>query len=110
MTIFIGIVRELDRVCRNDTKVHIAGPHPRCEEFIMDPIHVRPVTPEMMEMFSKKNNILWRQQGVSITPLTLYCDINSEMIVQSYALAEPYMTMYSEENVSNKDITTLKRT
>ena len=42
--VFIKILKELYRICKNQALINIAVPHPRHEAFISDPTHVRPIT------------------------------------------------------------------
>src|SRR5262245_14771360 len=50
--LYLGIVKELWRVCRNGATVSITVPHPRHDNFLGDPTHVRAVTPQGLELFS----------------------------------------------------------
>src|ERR1051325_5898267 len=38
----LGIMRELYRVCADGAKIVIHAPHPRCDDYLGDPTHVRP--------------------------------------------------------------------
>src|SRR5665213_561124 len=58
--VFLGIMQELYRVCANECVIHINVPHPRHDNFIGDPTHVRPVTPQMLALFSKRLNEEWK--------------------------------------------------
>lgn len=51
---FIPLMKEIYRVCQPNGIVHIIVPHHRSDIFFGDPTHVRPITPEMMKLFSKK--------------------------------------------------------
>ena len=51
--VFIGIIKELYRVCRNGALIHIVVPHPRHDNFLGDPTHVRPITYQVMQLFDK---------------------------------------------------------
>jgi hypothetical protein len=73
---FLGIVRELWRVCRNGASVRITVPHPRHHDFLQDPTHVRPIVPEMFLHFDLAVNRQWQQQGLPGTPLALYLGID----------------------------------
>jgi glycosyltransferase involved in cell wall biosynthesis len=73
---FLGILRELYRVCAPDALVRIAVPHPRHRDFLQDPTHVRPVLAEMFEHFSLDINDQWVRRGQPGTPLALYLGID----------------------------------
>lgn len=74
--IYLGIIKELYRVCRDGAKVTITVPHPRHDHFLDDPTHVRPVTAGGLEMFSQAKNREWQAKGVANTPLALYLGVD----------------------------------
>ncbi len=51
------------RVCRDGAVISISVPHPRHDDFINDPTHVRVVTPELLNLFNKKLNKQWAEGG-----------------------------------------------
>jgi hypothetical protein len=77
--VFIGIFRELYRVCRGGALVRIVVPDPRHDNFLGDPTHVRPVTPQMLTLFSKKNCASWAKAKAANTPLAVYADVDFEI-------------------------------
>lgn len=76
---YLGIMRELWRVCRHDAEVLIVVPHPRHDSFLNDPTHVRPVTGDGLRMFSQTENRRWQAAGAANTPLGLYLGIDFEL-------------------------------
>ncbi|HJM52112.1 MAG TPA: hypothetical protein QGF63_20040 [Alphaproteobacteria bacterium] len=58
--VFLGIMSELYRICAPSAQVVIKVPHPRHDDFINDPTHVRPVTPEMLALFDLELNREWQ--------------------------------------------------
>jgi hypothetical protein len=77
--VFVGIFQELYRVCRGGALVKIAVPHPRHDNFIGDPTHVRAVTPQVLSLFSRKLCAMWAKEGAANTPLALYAGVDFEM-------------------------------
>ncbi|MGA2083833.1 MAG: glycosyltransferase [Holophaga sp.] len=73
---FLGILKELYRVCAPDARVRILVPHPRHRDFLQDPTHVRPVLAEMFEHFSLDCNQDWIRKGLPGTPLALYLELD----------------------------------
>lgn len=102
--VFIGVMKEIYRVCESDAKVFVAVPHPRHDNFIGDPTHVRPVTPATLEMFSKKLNLLWQRLRASNTPLTLRHDVDFEITSVNYTLDEPYSSDFKTGKLSSNDL------
>ena len=98
--IFLNIMKELYRVCNNDAKIQINVPHPRHDNYINDPTHVRIITPQIFELFSKKNNILWEEIKASNSPLAKYLDIDFETIEINQVLEPEYI-----EKLNNKELT-----
>ncbi len=88
---FSAIMQELYRVCTPGATVKLAVPHPRSESYAGDPTHVRPITPAIMLLFSKKKNLEWKQLGWPNTPLGLYLDIDFDMIGYDYSLVPYWM-------------------
>jgi hypothetical protein len=83
---FLHIFKELYRVCVAGAVVKITVPHPRNDDFINDPTHVRIITPMILELFSKKNNKLWAEMGTPNTPLGLQLNVDFEIIKAEAAL------------------------
>jgi hypothetical protein len=77
--VFIGIMQELYRVCRGGASIRIAVPHPRHDNFIDDPTHVRPITPMTLQLFSRRHNLEWKKSGGANSPLALYADVDFEL-------------------------------
>lgn len=95
--IFLRIMQELYRISAPDAQLLIAVPHPRSDDFISDPTHVRPITPATLELFSKKRNIECQKLGAANSQLAMYLDVDfsvtsSEMVLTPY-WAERYKTL-----------------
>ena len=88
--VFIGIMRELYRVCRPGARVRIAVPHPRHDNFFDDPTHVRAITPMTLSLFSKAANLKWKAQGGSNSPLALYAGVDFELLEWSETVDEKF--------------------
>lgn len=88
---FFHIIKELYRVCRNGALVTITVPHPRHDDFINDPTHCRIITPNILELFNKKNNELWAAEGAPNTPLGLQLNVDFEITDCSACIEEDYV-------------------
>ncbi len=77
--VFIGVMQELYRVCRGGALIRIAVPHPRHDNFLDDPTHVRAITPMTLQMFSKASCAEWKRLGAANSPLALYADVDFEL-------------------------------
>jgi hypothetical protein len=87
---YIGIMKELWRVCRGGATITIVVPHPRHDDFLDDPTHVRAVTGTGLALFSRKANEYWVQNGFANTPLALHLGIDLEPLSADMTLAEPW--------------------
>jgi|TARA_B100001750_G_C15331456_1_gene507502 ubiquinone/menaquinone biosynthesis C-methylase UbiE len=74
--IFINIIKEFYRVCKNGAYINIYVPHPFHDDFISDPTHVRPITIGTLQLFDKKLNLEWEESGSAHTPLALIHKVN----------------------------------
>ncbi|MGE3622481.1 MAG: methyltransferase domain-containing protein [Bdellovibrionales bacterium] len=77
---FLQIMQELYRICAGGALVTITVPHPRHEFYLNDPTHVRPITPEILAMFSKKQCEKWLQENRANSPLALQIGVDFEQV------------------------------
>ena len=85
---FIGVMKELYRVCAPGASIRIVVPHPRHDDFLGDPTHVRAVTSDTLYLFSRRINLEWKKAGAANTPLALYHDVDFE-VVEGHNVLEP---------------------
>lgn len=106
---FIGIMKELYRVCAHGATVHIAVPHPRHDSFIDDPTHVRIITSGVLACFCRKFNLQAQKEGAPNSPLAIYHDVNFEIAGITYGLDEPYATQHREGKLGTQELETLMK-
>ena len=106
---FIGIMKEMYRVCEPGAKIRIVVPHPRHDDFLNDPTHVRPVTHPVLELFSRQKNLLWKETGAANTPLALYHNVDFEVVEARHVLDEPYSTQLQNRELGSEDLQGLLR-
>ncbi len=85
---FINIIKELYRICTNSALIIINVPHPRHEDFLSDPTHVRPITVLGLSLFDQKLNRDWQKIGAANSPLGLIHDVNFNIEKYEYLLDE----------------------
>lgn len=88
--VFLGVMKEIYRVCRGGALLRIAVPHPRHATFVDDPTHVRAITPMTMQLLSKKNCEHWKRTGASNSPLAKYADVDFELRELDIVVADKY--------------------
>lgn len=102
--VYLNIIKELYRVCKNEALIKIIVPHPRHDDFISDPTHVRAITPLGLSLFSKKDNVRWQELGVSNTPFALYIEVDFEIIAIRNVLDPVWEKKMQEEELKSEDI------
>jgi hypothetical protein len=101
--LFIQIIKELYRISAADAIITVAVPHPRSDDFLNDPTHVRPITPDLFWLFSKR----WNNEcldSFSNSPLGLFHDIDLEVMQTGFTLDEPWSSQYQAGEISDEDI------
>lgn len=78
--VFLGLMAELYRVCRAGASVRIHVPHPRHDDFITDPTHVRAILPDTLAMFDRDVNERWRAEKAANTRLAIYTGTDFKMV------------------------------
>jgi hypothetical protein len=102
--VYLGIIKELYRVCRDNANIHIIVPHPRHDDFLGDPTHVRPVTRESMTLLSQAANHEWLAMGAANTPLALYIEVDFVIESTTYDLADPWDKAFEQRKISDEDL------
>ena len=102
--IFLGIMKELYRICKPGAEIAINVPHPRHDHFIDDPTHVRAITPALLSLFDKEKNDEWKRLGYSNSPLAHYTGVNFKTIQFATVLTGPYLKLYESKEISQEDL------
>jgi hypothetical protein len=101
---FLAIMAELYRVCRNDAMILIGVPHPRHDDFLDDPTHVRIITPALLALFDRRKNDEWRRNRCSNTPFAHYLGVDFEITHVEVILAEPYSSEFQAGRMTAEQI------
>jgi len=107
---FIGVIKELYRVCRNGALIHIAVPHPRHDNFLGDPTHVRPVTAQMMQLFDRALCEQFQRDGASNTPLAIYHNVDLRIRDLNLVLEAKYFEMLNQNKITQAELEDLVST
>lgn len=106
---FFKIIQQLYRVCQPNAIIKITVPHPRHDNFLNDPTHVRAITPALMGLLSRANCDLWKTQGASNTPLAHYLNVDFEIVRAEVKLDEPYASALNNGQITAEDVGVLLR-
>lgn len=98
----IGVMKELYRVCKGGSEVHIAVPHPRHDDFISDPTHCSPITSRTMELFSKRRGR--ENAGHADTPLAEIHGVDFEVVKNAFVVEERWMRRVELGRISEDDL------
>ncbi len=101
---YLGIIKELYRISAPDATIRIAVPHPRHDDFLSDPTHVRAITPRTWELFSKRLNQEWMRLGYANSPLALYLDVDFEVLSSEYVLDEPWASQFKKKQITQAEL------
>ncbi len=106
---FFTIIKELYRVSKPDAKIIIHVPHPRHDNFLGDPTHVRVITPQLLTLFSKRLNLEWKKLGAPNSPLALYLNVDFEIIKFNQVLDQRYIPLVQQKKISDEELETMIR-
>ena len=88
--VFLAIMRQLYRVMKPEAMARIIVPHPRSDDFLGDPTHVRPITDQTLRLFSQRRNRETLAKGASDTPLGFHLGIDFEIASVSFDMMPDY--------------------
>ena len=101
---FNQIIKELYRVCAPGGIIDIKVPHPRHDDFLSDPTHVRPIMPLGLALYSKSMNAEWVKKGASNSPLAEIHNVDFEMVHINYVIEEKYMIKMQKGEISKIEL------
>jgi hypothetical protein len=102
--VYLGVIKELYRVCRDGAKIQIIVPHPRHDNFISDPTHVRPIVPESIRLFSQAVNREWIAMGAANTPLGIYLGVDFAIQHVTFGLSPVWKDRLDRKEVNVSDL------
>lgn len=101
--VFVGVMKELYRVCRHGARIHVQVPHPRHDFYLNDPTHVRPILPATLELFSLRRNREWEAGGLPNTPLAKYHGVDFDLEETQIVLDEPYTSQLAAGRITQDE-------
>ncbi len=107
---FLGIWKELYRVCAPGALVRIIVPHPRHQDFLQDPTHVRPIVPELFTHFSLLWNRRWAARGLPGTPLAEYLGVDFAIVAVDLKLDPRWQQWLDADPARRREIDHVIRT
>jgi predicted SAM-dependent methyltransferase len=108
--VFLRLMQELYRVCAPGARVVIVVPHPRSDNFLGDPTHVRPITPQMLTLFDRELNDEWKAKGYSNTPLAHYLGVDFHVEKHHIVVNASYQRRMQAGELTADELSTMLRT
>ncbi len=108
--VFLGIIKELYRVCSDGASVAITVPHPRHDTYLADPTHVRPIIPELLNLFSKSLNLEWKAMGAANTTFALFLDVDFKIEKIELTLDKIIQEQFDDGHLTQEDLNVLMKT
>jgi hypothetical protein len=108
--VFLGIMQELYRIGAPGAKVLINVPHPRHDNFISDPTHVRPIMPDTLRLFDRKVNDRIVGMNGANTPLAHYTGVDFRFVRYETVLDDAYWSQLQKGEISQAEINHLINT
>jgi ubiquinone/menaquinone biosynthesis C-methylase UbiE len=102
--IFNSIMKELFRICNNNSLIDIIVPHPRHDDFLGDPSHVRPIIPQTLELYDKELNEKWKKEKAANTPMALINKVNFKIEKVEYKIEKKYLKILKEKKIKEKEL------
>ena len=103
-SIFNLIMQELYRICKNGSIIDIIVPHPRNDDFISDPTHVRPITDLLLSLYDKELNLQWTKNGAANSPLALIHNVNFKIIKKTLFLEKDYEKKFNAGTITREEL------
>ena len=97
---YFNIFKEIYRISVDKALLYIVVPHFRHDFFFNDPTHIRVVTPESLQLFSKTFNYECEKNRFSNSPLGLYLNIDIELIGTNIKPGEAWFKMHPNKEVN----------
>ena len=101
---FNSIMKELYRICKHQASITIIVPHPRHDDFLADPTHVRPITVLGLQLYDKKLNEQWQTQNAANTPLALIHNVNFIIKHVRYYFEDKYCKMLKAQTINQQEL------
>ena len=98
--VFLQIIKEIYRISKAGAKLLINVPHPRHDHFLGDPTHVRVINPIVLSLFSKKENLYWKEINAANSPLALYLNVDFELVECLQVLDPFYQKKFDAKEIT----------
>ena len=105
--IFLKIMQEIYRICRDEALIQINVPHPRHDNFLSDPTHVRAITPMTLQLFDLELNKQWQQIKAANSPFAIYLEVNFKLLSTNISVEQTYIDQVNQNKISIEELKVL---
>jgi ubiquinone/menaquinone biosynthesis C-methylase UbiE len=105
--VFLNIMKELYRICKHESIIQVNVPHPRHDNFITDPTHVRPLTPLTFQLFDLELNKHWQSVNAANSPFAIYLGVNFKLLNTQITLEQEYLDKFNQKKITNDELMVL---
>ena len=88
---------EAHRCMAVGAQMFIAVPHPRCDLFIGDPTHVRPIDENVLRLYDREQCEEWQRDGFANTPLALMLGVDFKLLSANGTVADEFHHLVAED-------------
>lgn len=103
-SIFLKIMQEIYRICRHEAIIKINVPHPRHDNFISDPTHVRAITPMTLKLFDLELNQQWQKMKAANSPFAIYLGVNFKLLSTNISVEQSYIDQLNSKKINNEEL------
>jgi hypothetical protein len=107
--VFLAIMSEIYRIAADGCRVQIDVPHPRHDNFLADPTHVRAITTQTLLLFDREMCDRAASAGAANTPLAHYLGVDFQLIHTDTVIDEPHFSQFKKGLLSEADVKRLVR-
>ena len=101
--VFNNILKEFYRICKNEALIEIRVPHPRHDDYLSDPTHVRPITPLGLSLYDQEINKVYEEQNAANTPLGIIHNLNFKILSSEYVVEPYYLEQIEKGEISREE-------
>lgn len=103
-SVFLKIMQEIYRICSNEAIIQINVPHPRHDNFISDPTHVRAITPMTLQLFDLALNKQWQEMKAANSPFAIYLGVDFKLLSTNISVEPTYVDALKNNKITNEQL------
>ena len=106
-SVFLKIMQEIYRICGDGALIKINVPHPRHDNFISDPTHVRAITPMTLYLFDLELNNYWQKIKAANSPFAIYLGVNFKLLTTNISVEQTYIDQLNNNPITDEELKVL---